>query len=99
MADTALALTEGWLREQSCNHHYAPVPAKPCLGAKLGDQAHDLGSFKRIIGQQAWLQRKPFRQKGAARASWSAVARHSKRRAADSLAPSTSLWTLDLDPH
>ena len=24
---------------------------KPCLGAQLGDQAHDLGSLERIIGQ------------------------------------------------
>jgi hypothetical protein len=51
LTDAAFALTEGWLREQSRNHHYTPVPAKPRLGAKLSDQAYDLGPLDRIIGQ------------------------------------------------
>jgi len=51
LADAAFALTEGWLREQSCNHSLHAGASQPRLGAKLGNQAYDLGPLDRIIGQ------------------------------------------------
>src|ERR1700733_4171222 len=62
-----------------------------------------------LLDPRPWLARKDrraagvaaeksVRQEGADRASWSAVVHYSKRRPADSLAPSRSLWMLDLDP-
>jgi hypothetical protein len=45
VADATFALTEGWLRQQSCDHHDTPVPAETCLGAELCNQAYDLGAL------------------------------------------------------